>query len=80
MRLALTDPLTGLGNHRHFYERLQRELASADENGGRVSLCFLDIDNFKRVNDQFGHPAGDRVLFAGRRAPAAGRRGLPARR
>src|SRR3954464_2111577 len=62
MRLALTDPLTGLGNHRHFHERLQRELAYADEHGGMVSLCFLDIDDFKRVNDQFGHPAGDRVL------------------
>ncbi len=62
IRLALTDPLTGLGNHRHFHERLQRELTTADENGGIVSLCFLDIDNFKRINDQFGHPAGDRVL------------------
>ena len=62
MRLALTDPLTGLGNHRHFHERLQRELAHADEHDGRVSLCFLDIDDFKRINDQFGHPAGDRVL------------------
>src|SRR3954447_17837001 len=62
IRLALTDPLTGLGNHRHFHERLQRELARADESGGMVSLCFLDIDDFKRVNDQFGHPAGDRVL------------------
>jgi diguanylate cyclase (GGDEF)-like protein len=62
IRLALTDPLTGLGNHRHFHERLQRELAHADEHSGMVSLCFLDIDDFKRVNDQFGHPAGDRVL------------------
>jgi diguanylate cyclase (GGDEF)-like protein/putative nucleotidyltransferase with HDIG domain len=62
IRLALTDPLTGLGNHRHFHERLQRELARADERGGMVSLCFLDIDDFKRINDQFGHPAGDRVL------------------
>jgi diguanylate cyclase (GGDEF)-like protein/putative nucleotidyltransferase with HDIG domain len=62
IRLALTDPLTGLGNHRHFHERLQRELAQADEHGGMVSLCFLDIDDFKRINDQFGHPAGDRVL------------------
>jgi diguanylate cyclase (GGDEF)-like protein/putative nucleotidyltransferase with HDIG domain len=62
IRLALTDPLTGLGNHRHFHERLQRELAQADEHGGTVSLCFLDIDDFKRINDQFGHPAGDRVL------------------
>jgi diguanylate cyclase (GGDEF)-like protein/putative nucleotidyltransferase with HDIG domain len=62
IRLALTDPLTGLGNHRHFHERLQRELGQADEHGGTVSLCFLDIDDFKRINDQFGHPAGDRVL------------------
>jgi diguanylate cyclase (GGDEF)-like protein len=62
IRLALTDPLTGLGNHRHFHERLQRELAQADEHDGLVSLCFLDIDDFKRINDQFGHPAGDRVL------------------
>jgi diguanylate cyclase (GGDEF)-like protein len=62
IRLALTDPLTGLGNHRHFHERLQRELTTAAENDGILSLCFLDIDDFKRINDQFGHPAGDRVL------------------
>jgi diguanylate cyclase (GGDEF)-like protein len=62
IRLALTDPLTGLGNHRHFHERLQRELARAEDAHTRLSLCFLDIDDFKRINDQFGHPAGDRVL------------------
>jgi diguanylate cyclase (GGDEF)-like protein len=62
MRLALTDPLTGLGNHRNFHERLQRELAKAEDSGGLVSLCLLDIDDFKRINDQHGHPAGDRVL------------------
>ncbi|MBA3844341.1 MAG: diguanylate cyclase [Actinobacteria bacterium] len=62
MRLALTDPLTGLGNHRHFHERLQRELALADPEDAPVSLCFLDIDDFKRINDRFGHPAGDRIL------------------
>jgi diguanylate cyclase (GGDEF)-like protein/putative nucleotidyltransferase with HDIG domain len=62
IRLALTDPLTGLGNHRHFHERLQRELALAEEHGGMVSLCFVDVDDFKRINDQFGHPAGDRIL------------------
>jgi diguanylate cyclase (GGDEF)-like protein/putative nucleotidyltransferase with HDIG domain len=61
-KLALTDPLTGLGNHRHFHERLQRELALAAEGHGLVSLCFLDIDDFKRINDLFGHPAGDSVL------------------
>jgi diguanylate cyclase (GGDEF)-like protein len=62
MRLALTDPLTGLGNHRHFQERLQRELAAAEEHGRAVSLCLLDVDDFKHVNDRFGHPTGDRVL------------------
>jgi len=62
MRLALTDPLTGLGNHRHFHERLQRELARAEQEGAALSLCLVDIDDFKRINDRFGHPAGDRVL------------------
>jgi len=62
IKLALTDPLTGLGNHRHFHERLQREFAAAADGDGLVSLCLLDVDNFKRINDQFGHPAGDRVL------------------
>ena len=62
MRLALTDPLTGLGNHRHFHERLQRELRSAEEQRTPLTLCFLDVDNFKTINDRFGHPAGDRVL------------------
>jgi diguanylate cyclase (GGDEF)-like protein/putative nucleotidyltransferase with HDIG domain len=62
MRLALTDPLTGLGNHRHFHERLQRELMDAEELGHPVTLCLVDIDDFKQVNDRFGHPSGDRVL------------------
>ena len=62
MRLALTDPLTGLGNHRHFHERLQRELVAADEAGMPLSLCLIDLDDFKRINDRHGHPAGDRVL------------------
>jgi diguanylate cyclase (GGDEF)-like protein/putative nucleotidyltransferase with HDIG domain len=62
MRLALTDPLTGLGNHRHFHERLQRELQTAEESARPLTLCFVDIDDFKRINDRFGHPSGDRVL------------------
>jgi diguanylate cyclase (GGDEF)-like protein len=62
MRLALTDPLTGLGNHRHFHERLQRELTQAEHDGLSLSLCLVDIDDFKRVNDRYGHPVGDRVL------------------
>ena len=62
MRLALTDPLTGLGNHRHFHERLERELQHANERNLPLTLCFVDVDDFKRINDRFGHPAGDRVL------------------
>ena len=62
MQLALTDPLTGLGNHRHFHERLQQELLAAREHGTPLALCLLDVDDFKRINDRFGHPAGDRVL------------------
>jgi diguanylate cyclase (GGDEF)-like protein/putative nucleotidyltransferase with HDIG domain len=62
MRLALTDPLTGLGNHRHFHERLQRELVAAEEAGQFLTLCLFDVDNFKRINDQYGHPTGDRIL------------------
>ncbi len=62
MRLALTDPLTGLGNHRHFHERLQRELLNAEEQETPLTLCFVDIDDFKKINDRFGHPSGDRVL------------------
>ena len=62
MRLALTDPLTGLGNHRHFHERLERDLNEAKASGTPLSVCLVDIDNFKTVNDRHGHPAGDRVL------------------
>jgi diguanylate cyclase (GGDEF)-like protein/putative nucleotidyltransferase with HDIG domain len=62
MRLALTDPLTGLGNHRHFHERLERELRHAHERRLPLTICLVDVDDFKRINDRFGHPAGDRVL------------------
>jgi diguanylate cyclase (GGDEF)-like protein len=62
MRLALTDPLTGLANHRSFDERVQRELVRADARNVPFTLCLIDIDDFKRVNDLFGHPVGDNVL------------------
>jgi diguanylate cyclase (GGDEF)-like protein len=62
MRLALTDPLTGLGNHRSFHERLQRELVVAEEQGASLALCLVDFDDLKSVNDRHGHPVGDLVL------------------
>jgi diguanylate cyclase (GGDEF)-like protein len=62
LELALTDPLTGLGNRRHFDERLRAELDKADAGDGELSLVLLDLDGFKSVNDTFGHEAGDRVL------------------
>ncbi|MBV8081031.1 MAG: diguanylate cyclase [Actinobacteria bacterium] len=62
MRLALTDPLTGLGNHRHFQEQLHLYLEQAEESSAPLSLCLLDLDNFRQINDRYGHPVGDRVL------------------
>src|SRR6266511_2582819 len=55
---AMTDPLTGLYNHRAFHERLRRALASASRSHDAVSILMLDIDDFKRVNDVYGHVAG----------------------
>ena len=62
MRLALTDPLSGLGNHRSFQERLKHELLRAEDEDEPFTLCMIDVDDFKRINDLYGHPAGDHVL------------------
>jgi GAF domain-containing protein len=59
---AVTDGLTGLYNHRHFYERLEHEIARAKRYGTPVSLLMIDLDDFKRFNDRNGHLAGDAVL------------------
>ena len=61
-RQAITDGLTGLYNHRYFYERLNQEIARAQRYGLPLSLLMIDIDDFKSFNDCFGHPAGDLVL------------------
>ncbi|MCK5351844.1 diguanylate cyclase, partial [bacterium] len=60
--LAIRDGLTGLFNHRHFKEVLDRELARAVRYERTLSLIMLDVDNFKDYNDTHGHPAGDEVL------------------
>ncbi|GBE01388.1 response regulator PleD [bacterium BMS3Abin08] len=61
-QIAFTDGLTGLFNHRHFQERLTEEFKKAERFQDRLSLILTDIDHFKRVNDTYGHPAGDAVL------------------
>jgi diguanylate cyclase (GGDEF)-like protein len=62
IKLAITDGLTGLYNHRYFQEILEDELARAKRYNLYVSLIFLDIDNFKQFNDKYGHQEGDKVL------------------
>src|SRR5918996_5085602 len=59
---AQTDPLTGLYNHRAFHERLRRALAKASRPHESLSVLLLDIHDFKRVNDVYGHGAGDEIL------------------
>ncbi|OYY81654.1 MAG: hypothetical protein B7Y33_01345, partial [Hydrogenophilales bacterium 16-62-9] len=61
-QLATTDPLTGICNRRHFDEVLASEIHRAARFSSPLSLILFDIDHFKRVNDSFGHQAGDRVL------------------
>jgi len=59
---AVTDGLTDLYNHRHFFERLEHEIARARRYGTPVSLLMIDLDDFKLFNDRNGHLAGDAVL------------------
>jgi diguanylate cyclase (GGDEF)-like protein len=59
---AQTDSLTGLYNHRYFHERLRTELTRASRSRDSVAVLMLDIDDFKRVNDVYGHGSGDQVL------------------
>ncbi len=60
--LAYHDQLTGLPNRAMFHEHLDTALARADRHGLAVAVLFIDLDNFKLVNDSFGHEAGDRLL------------------
>ena len=61
--LSLQDALTGLNNRRHFDTLLHQEMALAQRKGSLLSLLMIDIDHFKKVNDNFGHDAGDAVLI-----------------
>ncbi len=61
-RLSVTDGLTGLYNSRYFYKFLDLEISRTKRYGSSFSLMLFDIDNFKRLNDTYGHQAGDEVL------------------
>lgn len=61
-RLSITDNLTGLYNSRYFYEQIKTEIGRAIRYGHPLSLMLMDVDNFKRFNDTYGHPEGDIVL------------------
>jgi len=61
-QLASTDPLTHAWNRRHFGEVVEGEMHRSDRHGHALTLLLLDIDHFKRINDDFGHSEGDRVL------------------
>lgn len=59
---SLTDALTGVGNRRRLEQALAAEIARVQRHGGELGAIMADVDHFKRVNDEFGHGVGDRVL------------------
>lgn len=60
--LAVSDPLTGLANRTLFFDHLEMAIAQRRREGGHVGVLFCDVDDFKLVNDRWGHEVGDRVL------------------
>ncbi len=62
MRLATTDPLTGIANRRAFLGQAQDALSRCERYSGRLALALLDMDHFKGINDRYGHAMGDEVL------------------
>jgi diguanylate cyclase (GGDEF)-like protein len=61
-RISITDHLTGAYTRRFFFETLTKLMASAKRHGTPLSIIMIDVDNFKPINDSFGHPVGDEVL------------------
>lgn len=61
--LAFTDPLTGLGNHRRFFDKVDRLINDRAEDPAPFTVGILDLDGFKPINDLFGHKAGDDILI-----------------
>lgn len=62
LAMAFTDPLTGLANRRGFEVEAARRFATTEAGGEHLTLCYIDLDRFKEVNDRFGHMAGDDLL------------------
>lgn len=61
-KLAVTDELTGLHNRRHFFEALREQLSLGLRHNFKLACLLIDIDHFKRINDTYGHMAGDEIL------------------
>ncbi|MDC7125276.1 MAG: diguanylate cyclase [Spirochaetales bacterium] len=61
-KMAVTDSLTGIKNRRYLFDYIEREIARSKRHGNPLSMLMIDIDNFKNVNDNFGHVTGDIVL------------------
>ncbi len=61
--LAFTDPLTGLGNHRRFFDKVERLIADRSDDPAPFAVGIVDLDGFKPINDLFGHRAGDDILI-----------------
>jgi diguanylate cyclase (GGDEF)-like protein len=61
-KLSVTDGLTGLFNHRHFWNLMNTEMTRVSLTNGNLALVLVDLDDFKRVNDKFGHSVGDVML------------------
>ena len=62
-QLAISDPLTGIYNRRHFFSLLRQELERSRRQQSPLAVMMFDIDDFKAINDQYGHAAGDQVLI-----------------
>lgn len=60
---AITDGLTKLYNHRHFEDSLEKEIERSERYKCPLSLLMIDVDNFKKYNDEYGHPEGDKLLY-----------------
>ena len=62
LRASLTDPLTGISNRMHIFEQLQQQIEQVSKRKQQIGVMLIDLDEFKKVNDEYGHLAGDQIL------------------